>query len=366
MPTTYNKLWDKVIDWENLHQAYLSASKGKRFQREVLEFNSNLEENLINIQNHLIWKSWTPGPFRSFMVYEPKQRHIQAPPFKDRVVHHALVQVIEPLVEKKFIHHSYACRVGKGNHSSVLQLQNYLRSAKVKWNKTYVLKADISKYFPSIKHDILVRILKRTIRDKDVLWLCESIIRHCGENGQGIPVGALTSQLFANVYLDQLDHFLKDNHGVKFYVRYMDDWVILAREKNSLVYILERAAQFLDINLGLKLNPKTSIFPASQGCDFCGYRVWPTHLLPRKRNVKRTKLKLRKLARLYYNGRVALEDVTPFVRSFLGYMKHCNGFKTTSFILNNFRLQRQRNGGRYGDTYWKILGDHQKDQSGLE
>jgi retron-type reverse transcriptase len=340
MPKTYNKLWDKVIDWENLHQAYLGASKGKRFQKDVLEFNSNLEENLINIQNHLIWKSWTPGQFRSFMVYEPKQRYIQAPPFKDRIVHHALVQVIEPLLERKFIHHSYACRAGKGNHAAVLQLQDYLREAGGKWEKIYVLKADISKYFPSIKHGILLQILKRTIRDKDVLWLCESIIRHCGEDGQGIPVGALTSQLFANVYLDQLDHFLKDEHGVKSYVRYMDDWIVLAPEKADLWGILKKATGFLNFSLELKLNPKTSIFPVSHGCDFCGYRIWPTHLLPRKRNVKRAKLKFKKLAGLYFQGQVTLEDITPFVMSFLGYMKHCSSFKTVSSVLGGFVLQK--------------------------
>ncbi len=340
MPKTYNKLWDKVVDWENLHQAYLGASKGKRFQKDVLDFQSNLEENLINIQNHLIWRSWVPGRFRSFMVYEPKQRFIQAPPFQDRVVHHALVRVIEPLFEKKFIHHSYACRAGKGNHAAVLQLQDYLRKADGKWDKTYVLKADISKYFPSIKHDILLRIIKRTIRDKNVLWLCESIIKHCGEDDQGIPVGALTSQLFANVYLDQLDHFLKDGHGVKSYVRYMDDWIVLSPEKGSLWSLLDKATDFLNSDLGLRLNPKTSIFPATHGCDFCGYRTWPTHLLPRKRNVKRAKLKLKKLSGLYSQGRVGLAGVEPFVMSFLGYMKHCDGFKTITFILNNLRLKR--------------------------
>ncbi len=342
MPKTYNKLWDKVIDWENLYQAYLNASKGKRFKKNVLEFNLNLEENLINIQNHLIWKSWMPGRFKHFMVYEPKQRYIQAPQFKDRIVHHALVQVIAPLFEKKFIWHSYACRVGKGNYAAVIRLQAYLREAEKKWGKTYILKADISKYFPSINHNILLRILRRTIRDKDVLWLCDVIIRHCGENKHGIPVGALTSQLFANIYLDQLDHFLKDDHGIKFYVRYMDDWIILAPAKENLWDILNKATEFLNSTLQLKLNPKTCIFPAKNGCDFCGYRIWSTHLLPRKRNVKRAKIKFKRLASRYSLGLVTLGDVTPCVVSFLGYMKHCSSFKTVSSVLGSFKLRKHR------------------------
>ena len=275
------------------------------------------------------------------MVYEPKARFIQAPPFKDRVVHHALVQVIEPLFERKFIHDSYACRVGKGTIAAVLRTQNFLRRAKAKWRQVYVLKADISKYFPSIQHDHLLRILKRTIRDKDVLWLCEIIIRNCGEGGRGIPAGALTSQLWGGVYLGQLDHLIKDEFGIRFYTRYMDDWIILAPDKKRLWSILDAIEDFLTSRLELRLNPKTRIFPASHGVDFCGYRIWATHLLPRKRNTTRMRRRFRKLAKLYAERQITLKKVRASVMSFLGYMKHCSGFRTTESVLGELILRRK-------------------------
>jgi len=340
MPRTYGNLWPQVIAWENLHGAYLEARRGKRYKPEVLCFTERLEENLTNIQNHLCWKSWRPGRWREFTVYEPKARFIQAPPFKDRVVHHALVRVIEPLFERKFIFDSYACRVGKGTHAAVLRTQQFMRKAKAKWGQVYVLKGDISKYFPSIRHEHLLGILKRTIRDRDVLWLCETIIQNCGEKGRGIPVGALTSQLFANVYLDQLDHLIKDDLGIKHYIRYMDDWVVLAPDKKYLWETLYCVEDFISSRLGLVLNPKTQVFPASHGIDFCGYRIWPTHLLPRKRNVKKAKRRFKWMAKAYAQGRITLGYIGPRVASFLGYMKYCSAYKTAREVLQEFKLCR--------------------------
>ena len=341
MPKTYGDLWPLVTSWDNLYNAYLEARENKRYRPEVLKFTANLEENLINTQNHLYWKSWAPGRWREFIVHEPKARHIQAPSFSDRIVHHALVRVIEPLFERKFIYDSYACRVGKGTIAAVLRTQGFLRQAKTKYNHVYVLKADISKYFPSIQHDHLTRILKRTIRDKDILRLCEIIIHNRGEHGCGIPVGALTSQLFANVYLDQLDHLIKDEFGVKFYTRYMDDWIILAPDKKRLWSILDAIEDFLTSRLGLRLNPKTQIFPASHGVDFCGYRIWPTHILPRKRNVKRARRRLQKLSKFYAHKQITLERARASVMSFLGYMKHCDGYRSTVAVLDNLVLKHE-------------------------
>ena len=341
MAKTYNNLWNKVIDWENLYLAYTAARKGKRYQSDVLKFSSNLEENLIDIQNRLVWKMWKPGRWKEFQVYDPKWRLIQAPQFNDRVVHHALGRVIEPLFERKFIFDSYACRTNKGIHRAVLRLQSFMRKAEKKYARRYVLKADISKYFASIDHEALFIILCRTIRDKNVLWLCDQIIKHNGFERVGIPVGALTSQLFANVYLDMLDHYIKDDLGIKYYVRYMDDFIILGDGKNCLREIFSLAEKFLNHKLHLRLNPKATIFPASHGVDFAGYRTWVTHILPRKRNITRTKLKFRKLARLYAKRQATLKDIRPSVMSFLGYMKHCDGYHTTACILNNFVLKKK-------------------------
>jgi len=193
----------------------------------------------------------------------------------------------------------------------------------------YVLKADIASYFPSVNHDILLATIRRTIRCKDTLWLIEQIVRLCGP---GLPIGALTSQLFANVYLDPLDHFLKDELGVRFYVRYMDDLVFLDPDKGRLREIWGAMEEFLG-RLSLRLNPKTCIFPTHHGVDFCGYRVWPTHIRLRKRNVKRAKRRFRKFSRLWKEGLISLEKVRASVMSFLGYAKHAQDYRTTCSVL---------------------------------
>ncbi len=340
MSRSHADLWDQIIDWSNLLESYHEARKGKRYKSEVLRFEEHLEENLTDIHNHLLWGTWSPGPWREFWVTDPKPRLIHAPPFPDRVVHHALVDVVEPLFEQKMIKDSYACRPGKGTHGAVSRLQNMLRRARRQWGEVYVLKADISKYFPSINHDRLLQILARTIRDRDALWLCEQVIRGGGFESRGIPVGALTSQLFANVYLDQLDHQVKDHWGVKRYVRYMDDFVILGRSKAELWELLDQLQDYLAIDLKLSLNPKTAIYPASKGINFAGYRTWSTHILPRKRNIKRTRRSFRALARSYAANRVSLDYIRPRVMSFLGYVRHCNAHDTTQSVLSELALSR--------------------------
>jgi RNA-directed DNA polymerase len=329
MPKTYNHLWERVFDWENLHSAFLRARQGKRYSGAVLRFQNSLEENLTQIQNQLMWYQWRPGPWHEFVVKEPKIRLIQAPLFADRVVHHALVDVVSPLFEKKFISDSYACRMGKGFHSASKRIQKFVRQVP----GGYALQADISSYFPSIDHDALMRIISRTIRDKDVLWLCCMIIKKSGFEQKGIPIGALTSQLFANVYLDQLDHYIKDGLGVKYYCRYMDDFVIIDKDKQNLWRLLSKIDDYLQYRLRLDLNPKTDIFPTNRGIDFCGYRVWPSHILPRKRIIRRARRQLSYMARLCSAGRISVAAFRAGVMSFLGYMRHCSGYVTASKIL---------------------------------
>ncbi len=338
MPKSIGGLWESVVSWANLHHAFREAERGKRYRDEVLRFKSNLEEELTNIQNLLIWKQWMPSRWIEFYTYDPKKRLIQAPQFKDRVVHHALVRTLEPAFERKFIFDSYACRKGKGTHASVMRLQEMLRCAQAK-GITHALKADISKYFPSINHGRLIEIVGRTIRDKDVLWLCKKIVLEGGYLEKGIPVGALTSQLFANAYLDILDHFIKDQLGIRYYLRYMDDFVLLA-SKPELQDLLNCIDDFLSGKLYLTLNPKTCIFPISHGVDFAGYRTWPTHILPRKRNIKRARRKFRQLSIAYAKGEITLRDVRPRVMSFLGWTRHCSARRSTKSTLNRLVLRR--------------------------
>lgn len=202
------------------------------------------------------------------------------------------------------------------------------------------MQADISKYFASINHDRLLAILGRAIGDQDALWLCRRIIGGYGyDEGVGIPVGALTSQLFANCYLDQLDHWVKDDLGVKHYARYMDDFIILGDSKADLWRFYDGLADFLATRLLLRLNRKTAVCPVSRGIDFCGYRVWNTHVLPRKRNVKKARRRLRGLAAQYQRGEVTSDEVKPYVASITGYLKHCQSQRTLDGILDDFFLR---------------------------
>lgn len=329
---TANGIWPNVFDYESLYRAYKRASKGKRYNFDSMKFRVNLEENLIQLQNELIWKTYTPSPLRLFTIHEPKERQIAAPLFRDRVVHHALVAVIEPYFEKRFISDNCACRRGKGTHYAMHRMHAFTMRAHRDLGDYWILKCDIKKYFPSIRHDILKSIIRRTIADKDVLWLIDTIIDSFGAEGTGIPIGALTSQLFANVYLDTLDHYIKETLSRKFYIRYMDDFIVLGKYKAELTSILASISAFVADNLDLTLNHRTGVWPARHGIDFCGYRIWPTHIKPRKRTVKAAKKRLKGISKRY-PAREAFEDARVLLMSFLGYMKHCSAWRSIKAVL---------------------------------
>jgi retron-type reverse transcriptase len=286
---------------------------------------------------------YKPEQYRQFIIKEPKQRLISAPTFRDRVVHHALCQVIEPIFENRFVKENFACRVGRGTHAAMNHIRNCARKAQREWGDYYVLKCDVSRYFPSVDHDVLKNTIQRNISDKKVYSLINTIIRSYEspeQDGKGLPIGALTSQLFANIYLSPLDHYLKETYRVKYYARYMDDFIILHREKQVLWDLLGEITNYLHDHLKLTLNPKTGIFPGKNGIDFCGYRIWPTHVKPRKSTVKRAKRRLRKISRLYKISPDILEHAKKSIDSFLGYIKHCDGHKTTLYLLNKIVFTR--------------------------
>jgi len=239
------------------------------------------------------------------------------------------------------IYHSYACRSGKGVHDAARRVQHDLRVATRAWGSPWVLKADISKYFPSIDHDILRSILPRTVREKSIIDLFGHIISGSGFDDRGLPVGALTSQLFANIYLDKMDHIIKDNLGIKHYVRYMDDFIIVFPSKVEAQELLTWLRHYLPTELRLSLNPKTIIFPASaRMVDFAGYRICKTHMVPRKRNIKRARRAFKKMVKAYAVGDIDLSYIKPRVASFIGYTKHCQAIMSTKSVLGELVLTR--------------------------
>lgn len=344
MPKTIRDIWPRVTCFDNLVAAWEDARRGKRFLPSVLKFSGSVEENLLDIQGRLLHRTWRPGPWREFISNDPKPRLIQAPQFGDRVVHHALVRVIGPAFERRFINDSYACRKGLGNLSASDRLTDFLRASTSETRKSgrkiYALKADVRKYFPNIDHDILLGVLKRTVGDEGALWLIEKIVKDNGFEQRGLPIGALTSQLFANAYLDVLDHYVKDELGVRFYVRYMDDFIILHTDKRHLHDLQTLIGSVLWERLKLQFNPKTSIFPASHGIDLAGYRHWVSYRLPRKRNIKRTRRKFKEIRKLYAEGRMDVAQVRSRVASFVGYTKHCKASRTVKGVLDELVLQR--------------------------
>ena len=338
MAKTYSNLFNRVVDFSNLLRSFRNASKGKKHTRIVQHYSLQLEKNLFRLQERLVKHTWAPGESRTFTILEPKLRKITAPAFEDRIVHHAIYSVINELFDKKFIYHSYACRSGKGNIAAVNAVYKNAYLFFNKYKSAYVVKADISKYFDSINHDILLAKYRNTIEDRALNALISTIIA-VPDAKNGVVAGALINQLSANIYLNDFDHHITDNLGFKYY-RYMDDFIILTKSKCEALYLLKHIEDYLYCNLTLKLNPKTSIFPISKPIDFCGYVIHRTHKTPRKRNVKRWKSRLKHLKAQYANGLTNLDVCRHQLVSLFAYLKHCKAFRLSKRVSLNFVLQR--------------------------
>lgn len=314
---TFNNLYSKIYNFENLLNAYNSAKKNKRYKNEVIEFGLNLDENLIQIQNELIHHAYQPSRYREFVIREPKERLILSLPFRDRVVHQAICRVIEPIFNSTFIYDTYACRKGKGTLAGVKRLWYFLNKLRQNNKEVYCLKMDITKYFYSVDHGILKTAIRKKIRCKQTLRLLDTIIDSV--DNPGIPVGNLTSQLFANIYLSSLDHFIKETLRQKYYIRYMDDMVILSENKSELWEIFSLIKDFTEYDLKLKFNKKTQVFNVNRGIDFLGYRQFPDRLILRKRIMRKNYRKFKKLARTA--GKTKIDQS---LASFEGLCKHCS------------------------------------------
>lgn len=326
----YNNLYAKICDFGNIEKAYKKARKYKRYRPEILNFTMNKEENLVNIQNHLILKDYKQGPYRVFKIYEPKERIISALPFSDRIVQHAICNVIEPLLDKRFFYYSCACRKKKGMHMASNMITQWLRNMSYSGKPSYALKGDIHHYFQSIDHEILRKILYKIFKDKDLLWLLDLIIDSTNVN-IGIPVGNLTSQVFANLYLNELDKFVKETLHIHYYIRYMDDFIILSDSKKKLHDVLNKIEDFLFENLHLQLNPKTRILNANNGIDFCGYIHWKDHIKVRKSSIKNMRRKIK----AYYKGKITGDQLNKSLQSWFGHISHADTYNLRKSILEN-------------------------------
>lgn len=361
MATTYTDIFPTFITFEALHAAWGRVIRGRRMQHDVLEFERDLEPNLIAIQESLIHKTHRTGPYRTFKVFEPKERGVAALPLKDRVIQHSLIAAIEPIWERRFIHDSYACRPDKGAHAGADRVQAFMRQCLREHGQLHVLKADVSKYFPSISHDALKRLLRKRIACRDTLWLLDEIIDSTAEPGdplpRGIPIGNLSSQLFANIYLHELDEFVKNDLRERHYLRYMDDFAVIHPDKDHLHRVRRDVEDMLWARLGLRLNGKTQVYPVAldhgRPLDFLGYRIWPTHRKLRKDSIRRMKRKMKRMARQYHEGKISLDQVNQVIMSWVGHANHADTYNLRSKLLGEtvFRpppRRREPRRERYG------------------
>jgi retron-type reverse transcriptase len=335
---TENHLYEKIYDFANLHAAYKRARLGKRDRLQTMVFEQDLEGNLIQLQNELIWGLYETGEYRRFNVYEPKLREIAALPFRDRVLQHALCHHIEPLWEKRFIADSYACRPGRGMHRCADRAQAMLRAVQRQHGKVYVLKLDVAKFFASVDHAILKRLLRKHIACQRTLWLCDGIVDSYADH-KGLPIGNLTSQLWANVYLHELDLFAKHTLKARHYLRYMDDVAIIHHDKGWLHQVRREIDFFLETRLALTSNAKTQVFPVARrhgrGLDYIGYHLWPTHRRLRKSSIRRMARTLRIAGKRYARGRLQLAEIRQSIMSWVAHASHADAFGLRSKLLGN-------------------------------
>ncbi|MFH1233668.1 MAG: reverse transcriptase domain-containing protein [Patescibacteria group bacterium] len=338
---TYKNLFEKFCSFENLHGAYSKARKCKRYRDYVLQFSYNLEENLFLLQEELINQTYHCGQYKEFIINDSKKRLIKAPTFRDRIVHHALCNIIEPIFEKSFIFDSYACRKEKGTHKAVLKLKGFLKNEK----NTYCLKCDVRKFFENIDHKILLELIERRIKDDKILRLIKEIVASSFDHKifenlfdfrlSGVPLGNLTSQLFANIYLNELDKFAKHKLRIRYYIRYMDDFIILGDNKEGLGCFKEKVKRFLKECLKLDAHPKKcNILPTRCGIDFLGYIVFKNFRLLRKSSVKRFTKRMKFYRKRVLGGKMPLEKFSQSLNSWLSYAKFGNSWRLREHLIN--------------------------------
>lgn len=348
MAKTYSGIFEQIITFDALYQAYLSARKGKRKSWTCRHYEKDLESNLIQLQNELIWGQYRTGGYRYFMVHEPKTRQVAAlKNFSDRIVQHAIMAAIEPIWEARFITHSYACRSGKGTHAGADKVQEMMRECLHQHGKLYALKADIRKYFASINHATLKHLVRKRISDSKLLTVLDDIVDSYNEHerpGQGLPIGNLTSQLFANIYLDDFDQWIKCRRREKWYARYMDDFVVIAPEKNHLHALRLDIERWLDENLSLETNSKTGVFPVAhthgRGLDFLGYHLWPDRRRLRKSSLRRFKRRVRKLQQDYARDAASITDIHQQLSSMIAHARHGDALPAIEKTLNETIFRR--------------------------
>ena len=365
---------EQVTDHENLYRAYLHARRNKRFREEVLEFSANLEDHLYELQKTLRDQTYRPGAYKKRVIHDPVDRLIMWQAFIHRVVQWAVYQIINPEFVRSYIEDSYACIKGRGSDAAAQRLFYFMEQAGRKehaagydeqgkpFRRFYFEKLDTSKFFYRIDHQVSLGLVgKKCNYDPWLMWIMDLFVNSEGEKfgfppgkgvkdvtpdemlaDKGLAVGSLLNQMLANVNQNEVDHFCKRQLKIHYYVRYMDDIVILSDDRAQLLEWRRQIEDFMAERLKLELNPKkTFIQPIFHGIDFCQYRIYPNHIRLKKATALRMKRNLKRIQRLYAEGEIDLERAQRTVTSYMGLMSHCDSYQLRKTIF-----------GEYGDTEW--------------
>lgn len=349
-----------IASFKNLYLAYLKTRLGKSGKPKVCQFDFFLEAELGRLEFEFDTNQYQPSAYTHFMVYDPKTRRVAAPDFRDRVVQHSLVSIIEPLFEKQFIYDSYACRKNKGTHFGAKRVKKFLMAARCKHGKKktiYVLQCDVRHFFQSISHNILLKIIKKTITCSQTFDLIKKIVVSHKQSilkevqmplfsqikssvtincKKGLPIGNLTSQLFANIYLDQLDHFVKERLKEKWYARYMDDFLIIHTDKNHLKQLKQKIGLFLNNELNLQLHPKKLMIKnVIEGVPFVGYRIFYDHVLIRGNTLKRMRKNYRGKFKAFKQNSLTQEELNQTIYSIRGHFKYASTYHLQQKMFKN-------------------------------
>jgi len=346
---TFNNLYEKLCSTENLKLAFRKARKGKSKRNYVIEFEANLENELLKLKEELETFIYKPRPLKTFVIRDPKTRKISASHFRDRVVHHALCNIIEPIFDKTFICDSCANRKNKGTSYALKRFDSFLRKVSqngkllknAKNNNMiigYALKCDIKHYFDTVDHEVMIKTIRKKISDGRVLWLIKQILRNHNSKvkGKGMPIGNLTSQFFANVYLNGLDYFVKQNLKAKYYIRYVDDFIVLHRSKEKLFLWKWLINNFLK-SIKLELHPeKSKIVPLHKGIKFLGFRVFYHYKIPKKGNLRKIEKRLEELENSFLKNLIDKNKLKDIFNGWNSYLLLGNTYKLRKMIENSF------------------------------
>ncbi len=326
-----NNLYRRIHEYENLRVAFVKAARGKCNHPAVLEFRKNFRENIHGLRRQIADQNLQVGDYSFFKVFDPKPRNICAAPFRERVLHHAIMNVCEPVLESCAIFDSYACRTGKGNRKAVARAQKFSR------NRDWYLKLDIRKYFDSIDHEIAMEMLERRFKEKPLPNMFRAILNtYRTAPGKGVPIGNLISQHLANFYLGRFDHWVKETRRVKAYLRYMDDFILFGHDKTYLKTELALVADFLKTRLSLDLKENVQLNRCAKGVPFLGYRVFPHTVRLGTKSRKRFAEKFRRYERKWANGQWTTEELVAHTGPLFGFAKFADSCQFRSDIIERY------------------------------